>query len=312
MSASPLVPANTGHKLISTDLLARRSRQRRAQHRYSLFAVATACAAFAALLTFSGEVPAAANTTGPEIHSYQPVGVHAAKAPPPVVSQSQLATGASGTQFIYADASWSGVSDGANVEMDIASPFLSASDGHSLGELAVQSSDGRQIVEVGWTVDRGTNNGDTRPHLFVFHWVDGKQTCYNGCGFIQASHSKIAGQLLSSGVRGSFAIEHYRGNWWVCFNDTWFGYFPDSLWDNQYTVSGLIQMFGEVAAVNAVPCTDMGNGRYASDLSSASMNAAVLNNSVPAFFSTFASNPALYSVLATGDASIRYGGPGAC
>lgn len=50
----------------------------------------------------------------------------------------------------------------------------------------VQSEDGRHIVEVGWTVDRELN-GDAQPHLFVYHWVDGQATCYNGCGFVQYS-----------------------------------------------------------------------------------------------------------------------------
>ena len=60
---------------------------------------------------------------------------------------------------------------------------MATGDFHSLAELAVLSSDGQQIVEVGWTVDRGLN-GDDDPHLFVFHWVDGVGTCYNGCGFV--------------------------------------------------------------------------------------------------------------------------------
>lgn len=47
----------------------------------------------------------------------------------------------------------------------------------------MQSSDQRQALEVGWKMDRGLNGDDT-PHLFVFHWVDGARTCYNGRGFV--------------------------------------------------------------------------------------------------------------------------------
>lgn len=44
-------------------------------------------------------------------------------------------------------------------------PYLAPGDYHSLAELAVQTADFRQTIEVGWTVDRGLD-GDDLPHLF--------------------------------------------------------------------------------------------------------------------------------------------------
>ena len=53
---------------------------------------------------------------------------------------------------------------------------------------------------------------------------------------------------------------HYNDAWWIVYDTEWIGYFPDDLWDGNYTRSGLQQFFGEVAASSTKPCTDMGNG----------------------------------------------------
>jgi hypothetical protein len=132
-------------------------------------------------------------------------------------------------------------------------------DGHSLQELAVQSADGSQIVEVGWTVDRGLN-GDAHPHLFVYHWVSGQESCYNGCGFVPTSRIVKAGMRLRENSAGVFSIENRHGDWWISYDGLPIGYFPGSLWDGTFTRLGLVQTFGEVAAKAAPTCTDMGDG----------------------------------------------------
>lgn len=140
-------------------------------------------------------------------------------------------------------------------------PFVSTADYHSLAELAAESSDARQIVEVGWTVDRGVN-GDSNPHLFVYHWVNGSPTCYNGCGWVQYSAIRYPGMTVSvTSTPQEYAIEYYAGNWWVWYQTEWIGYFPGSLWSG-FTQVGLVQWFGEVAANSSAPCTDMGNGLF--------------------------------------------------
>jgi hypothetical protein len=149
--------------------------------------------------------------------------------------------------------------DGAYMSTPVRSPVVAAADYHSLAELAVESSDGSQIIEIGWRVYRPQ---DQTPRLFIYHWVNGQGTCYNsGCGFVQSTSTTITPgmALTASSTPVQFAIEYFQGNWWYGYNGTWFGYLPGSLW-NGFTATGLVQMFGEVSTTTTRPCTDMGNG----------------------------------------------------
>jgi hypothetical protein len=162
---------------------------------------------------------------------------------------------------------------GASVDLWRARPNLDPNDpsSHSLEELAVQSSDGLQIVEVGWTVDRGLN-GDTAPHLFVFHWIDGVPTCYNGCGFVQTSARTVPGEKLPSNGFSTFQINHVGDEWQISLDGTMFGYFPDSLWGSTvFSQPLLIQTFGEVASTSTPTCNQMGTGMFAESPASASI-----------------------------------------
>jgi hypothetical protein len=141
-------------------------------------------------------------------------------------------------------------------------PVVAASDFHSLAEIAVQSTDRLQIVEVGWTVDPGVN-GDANPHLFVYHWVNGAGTCYNGCGWVQFSPTLFPGmQVAADGTGYEYAIFYWQGNWWIGYQGEWIGYFPGSLWNGSYNTSGLIQWFGELAVSQGTTTllSTMGNG----------------------------------------------------
>ncbi|TCO54879.1 neprosin family prolyl endopeptidase [Actinocrispum wychmicini] len=219
------------------------------------------------------------------------------------------ANGIDALTFIYGYAAQSATADGSSATMTVAQPTLAAADFHSLAEIAAESADGQQIVEVGWNVDRGLN-GDAAPHLFVFHWVNGTATCYNGCGFVPVG-PPMAGMTVPTG-NAQFAIQHFQGNWWLGYNNTWFGYFPDSLWNGTYTKVGLTQWFGEVAANSASPCTDMGNGLFASSVSAATISGIGFFNGPAVNFSANATNPALYTVNKTDSTTMRFGGPGAC
>jgi hypothetical protein len=239
-----------------------------------------------------------------------PAGQHAAKGAPPAagaaasVSPSAL-TYMYGTSYQYA------ATDGMYAYATVAQPSLASGDFHTLAELAAQSSDGQQIVEVGWTVDRGLN-GDSRPHLFVYHWVDRTPSCYNGCGYVQYSSTVRPGDALPVGTQQFFAIQHYQGNWWVAYGNQWIGYFPDSLWGGRYTKVGLSQWFGEVSANSGAPCTDMGNGLFASSTSATSINTMGFYGGPTVSKTTYATNPPYYSTVSTSDTSMRYGGPGGC
>jgi hypothetical protein len=233
-----------------------------------------------------------------------PTGKVARKEPP--LQPGQITTAAT---YFYASSYQFAVADGLFANATVAQPAL-GTDSHTLFELAAQSADGQQIVEVGWTVDRGLN-GDLNPRLFVFHWVDRIPSCYNGCGFVQYSATIRPGAWLGNGTH-SFTIQHYQGNWWIRLNSEWIGYYPDTLWGGRYTRTGLHQWFGEVAANSGSPCADMGNGLFASSLSAASVSGMSNINGPAVSKSSTVTNASFYSLVSTGSNSMRFGGPGAC
>jgi hypothetical protein len=164
-------------------------------------------------------------------------------------------------KYYYSGAYQFVISPGTSAFITQHLPWLLPSDYHSLAEMAVQSADTRQIVEVGWTVDREVN-GDDNPHLFVYHWVDGVATCYNGCGWVQSSPTRFPGMRLAyDGTASQYMIQYREGNWWIGYQGEWIGYFPGSLWNGIYTQSGLIQWFGELAAAagTTLPLSSIGN-----------------------------------------------------
>lgn len=198
------------------------------------------------------------------------------------------------------------------------SPSLSSKDFHSLAEVSGQSADQKETVEVGWTVDPGLN-GDSNPHLFVFHWVNGVPTCYNGCGWVQVSTTRYPGMPVTpTSTAQEYGMTYYQGNWWINYQHEWIGYFPGTLWSGGFTQLGLTEWFGEVSATSPITrtspttCTDMGNGLYGVDLNAASINTMYFINGPVASPSFFQTNPSLYEIFYPGGSSFRYGGPGAC
>lgn len=263
-------------------------------------------------IAFTAFIALVAATT-PAMASADAKGLYGPKGNPFLAAASTQ--GVSSLTYLYGGAYQFAVADGANMLMTISRPALATGDFHSLGEMAVVSADGKNYVEVGWTVDRGLF-GDAEPHLFVFHWVNGVPTCYNGCGFVPVSNfaSVRAGMALqpSSDTTG-FTIQHVPGRWWVSFSSIAFGYFPDSLWGGAFTKVGLVQWFGEVAANSSTPCTDMGNGLFASSPSSSAAVAVGFIGGPAANISlNTTTNPSLYSANLTNSNSVHFGGPGAC
>lgn len=260
-------------------------------------------------------------TAAPVVGQYAPKGK-----PPPVGAAAAPGTNAApgsraaaDTSYFYSTAYQYAVTSGAWGYYTIWKPVVAANDSHSLAELAVQSGDRSQIVEVGWTVDHGLN-GDGAPHLFVFHWVDSVPACYNGCGFVPYNNPAgyKAGMTLPIGATPlQFTIRHYGTNWWIGYKEGWVGYFPDSLWTGRFTQTGVVQWFGEVAA-RTPPCTDMGNSAYATAATAARIQdigfwpaPAPAVTPAPAI-STLNTHPAYYTALGTDSTTVRYGGPGAC
>jgi hypothetical protein len=215
--------------------------------------------------------------------------------------------------FHYAVGSQAAETDGTYANITIGKPALDKTDYHTLAEIAVQSADGQQIVEVGWNVDRVVN-GDDDPHLFVYHWVNRETSCYNGCGFVQYSGNIKPGDTLQYGVTKKFGIQYFNGDWWVAFDSEWVGYFPEAIWNKKsvsFNRSGLVQIFGEVAAQTEKPCTDMGNGQPAKEETAARVASVSLLNG-PGVEMFVRSTSDYYSVHRASARTFRFGGSGAC
>jgi hypothetical protein len=180
----------------------------------------------------------------------------------------------------------------------------------------VESANGEQIVEVGWTVAPGLF-GDSSPHLFVYHWVNGQRTCYDGCGWVQVSPTYYPGQPVAPGITVQYSTFFYQGNWWISYNGVAMGYFPGSIWGGGFTRAGLFQWFGEVDAAHTNTCTDMGSGIFGTAPSgAATMNGLTLifNGSTrPAKIDgKFETRPKYYDAGHVTHTSFDYGGPGGC
>ncbi|WP_042424453.1 neprosin family prolyl endopeptidase [Streptacidiphilus anmyonensis] len=201
---------------------------------------------------------------------------------------------------------------GATVRMLQASPTLTSGDtnAHSLQELALQSADQKSTVEIGWTVDLGLN-GDLLPHLFVYHWVDGAVSCYNGCGFVQVSRTAKAGMALRPGEAAEFSIRNIAGDWWVFYDEHAVGYFPGSLWGGGYTRAQVITAFSEVAHATGSTCEQMGDGRFGTaDGSGWIADYRLLDATDRPQLTVAATSPALYDAGRVTRTSFHLGGPG--
>lgn len=295
-------------------------------------------AATAVLVALSGSAPARADSPfdPPATSSadWAPVGVDSDKgAPPPAgVKPTARKAGSAGAAadcekpcYFYNTGRQEVTNTGAYATAWIDKPALAVADYHTLAELSVQSSlNGiRQIVEIGWTIDRDVNKDDN-PHLFVYHWVNNVGGCYNGCGFVVSSDAKVQpGAALTPGAAKRFGIQYFDGNWWVNYDNAWFGYFPGKLWSSQsvdFTTAGAYQLFGEVAAITDQPCTDMGNGAAGSTGAGGSPRPAFFSGA--AYFDTTSvstpsklfttTQPAVdgYTIGPVSDRAFYYGGDG--
>jgi hypothetical protein len=228
-----------------------------------------------------------------------------------------------GTCYYYANAGEQRVDGGGGMTYTIEDPTVDNSGdegGHSIDELAVQGGPSNgDDVEMGWSVSPD-QWGDTKPHLFVYHWINWNQTCYNTCAWNQVSSTYYPGMDLTPLVGQNLYIGwvHYNNAWWGWFNDQWLGYIKDAEWSGAFTQSTLIQWYGEVATNNGVPPkTQMGNGEFPSNPTAASM-ATLCDVDVKAWVcfyrdqqSAGATDVNYYDILNhTSFGAVRYGGPG--
>jgi hypothetical protein len=243
--------------------------------------------------------------------------VYGTKTRPPALAgatASDEVAAAAAARFFYAQASQTGTASGGWGYFDVARPNATVRGTHSLAELSITSADGKQIVEVGWTVDPALF-GDTEPRLFVFHWVDGNPTCYNGCGFVptRSGGGGPVGRRLTVGSVAHLSIWHAAGGWQVSADGVnSLGNFPDSLWGGRFTQGNLVQWFGEVADTTATSCIDMGYGVFASDVFAARIFNVGRFGVATTDIVTGSSHPRYYTAREASATELRYGGPGAC
>jgi hypothetical protein len=197
---------------------------------------------------------------------------------------------------------------------------------HTTVQLSVASADGKQLVEMGLTVDNELNGSTSIPYLFIDQRVDGVETCFNTCGFVPLAGAHIAPHTGAyPGSVHRLSIEHRDGAWWLA--DTWrvtptstwtnggnLGYYPDSLWGGRFTHADTTQWFGEVFANTQTPCTDMGNGQFPSATSAVIDGLTVIGSPLNLSLNQSSNtHPSYYNVGFTpDDKGITYGGPGAC
>lgn len=244
-----------------------------------------------------------------------PVARHAPKGRPPHRTDGTRAF--DGTEYLYVGMleAVDTHTSGAGATITQADPAVGIGDFHSLAEIAIESLDDRQIVEIGWTIDFGVN-GDLQPHVFSFHWIDGQPTCYNGCGWVQVSPDKRPGMRVVPGEPHRYEIKLVHTDWWLFYDGEAMGYYPQSEWKAGFKTVALTQWFGEVAAGVPSPCTQMGNGTTGGDTAAASFAELHLFDpdgaTVPAAIEMGAlTNPAFYNVGRATLTGFGFGGPGA-
>jgi Neprosin len=265
-----------------------------------------------------GEVPVVGNLYRGLPHGNPDQARRIRKAAQGLTEQPCDGTAIDGGCYYWASASDIRPDQGGGVTMTIENPSVAADDtsGHSLEEMSVQAGTNYDnIVEIGSTV----LTGDTYPQLFVFHWINGNQTCYDGCGFQPYSNTYYPGMDLASmvGQQVYNGYVFYKGDWWAWFNDQWLGYFPGSIWDGQFQASQQVQWFGEVEDnVSVPPFTQMGDGLFASSLAAAPMSTLCDVNAAAwvCFYynqqTLYESDTKFYTIADTGFGAIRLGGPG--
>jgi elongation factor P hydroxylase len=150
----------------------------------------------------------------------------------------------------------------------------------SIAQIAAVSSDGQNIVEIGWRVDPNFYN-DKEIHLYAARYFKGAflPASASNSGYKTTSGATVTlSQKLSPGGTASFAVAHKAasGNlparWALSYNGIEFGHFPDSVWFDSFIQGGQVNAQGEIISARGKgTCTDMGNGALGSSASPAKL-----------------------------------------
>jgi hypothetical protein len=264
----------------------------------------------------AGEVPVTMPVKGvPDLGPRSVTGGPSAGRRPETMGPGCDGTSEYGTCYYWGGAVDTRTDEGGGYTMIIEKPVVVGA-GHSIEETYVSGGpNNSDAVEIG----TGVFSGNPNPELYVYHWINGNTTCYNGCGWQQISNTYYPGEYIPSMVGQSVynGYVYYQGYWYAWFNDQWLGRFPGSLWSGQFQNSQVIYWFGEVATNNGVPpLTQMGNGLFASDPLAAPVS-TLCDVNVKAWLcyyydqqSLYQTDPKFYTVAHAGFGAIRLGGPG--
>lgn len=193
-----------------------------------------------------------------------------------------------GPNFLYSGSHQTAMSagqyDGAQATFEVTVPTRATPTYHVLKEIAVQSDDGAQKVEIGLSIDFALH-GDNNAHLFAYHWENDATTCYPGagtsdCGFTDTAQANSANlrDTVALGKTVKLRIMHActggppcNGAWWLWADldaadataGAYVGYYNDTNWTNlvppvTFVDTGLVQWFGEVATKTHCPQQVMG------------------------------------------------------
>lgn len=201
---------------------------------------------------------------------------------------------------------------GASVTISIAQPKIDAKDGasaHSLGEL-YDSNNAGDAVEIGWIVSKGLY-GDFLTHLFVYHWVNGADSCYDVCGFVSTSSTIKPGMVLKPGTTATIGSQFLIKRWWLTYNGVRIGYFPGTIWGNLFTNPSWAEAYGEVYSTLQAPQTQMGNGIIGGTNGATTLSNFTLLNSTAQTSSYDSTAPTAYDIVPLkGVNEYSFGGPG--
>jgi hypothetical protein len=241
------------------------------------------------------------------------------QAAPSVRQQCDIGYLRYGACYGYAGASQTARSEGASVSFPVDDPNLAWNSlgGHTLIEMAVFNRTATGIdndtAEVGWLV-QGLKPGQ-RPaaHLFVYHFVQTRGTCYDGCGFVSTSKTVKPGMALRPG-HYTWTIRNIGGRWTFYLNGAEFGYIPDSAYHGTFGHASIVNVYGEMAEAGTRPnCSQMGDTLYGAQSGAATIGGYRLfgASAAPDLRPYYPTDPAAWNSTST-PGTFRVGGPGDC